>query len=79
MFLISANNVVIGGMRSFYEGILPMTAEAIFKVGIRYFSFQLFVEQYNETVHGDKKKAPTYAIAFYSYFYFYYPIFYFIY
>lgn len=51
-----------GGLYSFYEGILPMTAEAIFKVGIRYFSFQLFVEQYNQTVHGDKKKAPTFGL-----------------
>lgn len=51
-----------GGLYSFYEGILPMTAEAIFKVGIRYFSFQLFVEQYNQSVHGDKKKAPTFGL-----------------
>lgn len=52
--------IIAGGMRSFYEGILPMTAEAIFKVGIRYFSFQMFVEQYNHAVHGDAKKSPTY-------------------
>jgi len=50
------------GMYSFYEGILPMTAEAIFKVGIRYFSFQLFVEQYNQSVHGDKKKGATFGL-----------------
>jgi solute carrier family 25 citrate transporter 1 len=51
-----------GGMRSFYEGILPMTAEAIFKVGIRYFAFQLFVEQYNSSVHGDAKKPATFGL-----------------
>jgi len=43
-----------GGVASLYEGILPMTAEAIVKVGIRYFAFQFFTEQYNLAVHGDK-------------------------
>jgi len=52
----------VGGMKSFYEGILPMTAEAIFKVGIRYFAFQLFVQKYNESVHGDANKAPTFGL-----------------
>lgn len=51
-----------GGMKSFYEGILPMTAEAVFKVGIRYFSFQFFVEQYNQSVYGDKKKPATFGL-----------------
>ena len=53
--------LIAGGMKSFYEGILPMTAEAVFKVGIRYFAFQMFVEQYNASVHGDAKKPATYA------------------
>eukprot|EP00026_Physarum_polycephalum_P012424 Phypoly_transcript_12731.p1 GENE.Phypoly_transcript_12731~~Phypoly_transcript_12731.p1 ORF type:complete len:328 (-),score=38.31 Phypoly_transcript_12731:22-1005(-) len=53
---------VSGGLRSFYEGILPMTAEAIFKVGIRYFAFQMFVEQYNQRVHGDPKKPATFGL-----------------
>jgi len=51
-----------GGLYSLYEGILPMTAEAVFKVGIRYFSFTFFTQQYNGVVHGDKSKEPTFGV-----------------
>ncbi|GAM22374.1 hypothetical protein SAMD00019534_055490, partial [Acytostelium subglobosum LB1] len=43
-----------GGVYALYEGILPMTAEAIFKVGIRYFAFSWFTKEYNERFNGGK-------------------------
>jgi len=54
--ILSKGKGVTGGLYALYEGILPMTAEAIFKVGIRYFAFSFFTQQYNEMVHGDRNK-----------------------
>lgn len=59
--------MLVGGVASLYEGIFPMTAEAIVKVGIRYFAFQFFTEQYNIRVHGDKNK-PSRFFSFSSFF-----------
>jgi len=39
-----------GGIRSLYEGILPMTLEAVVKVGLRYFSFEYFKEEWRVNV-----------------------------
>jgi len=50
--ILSKGSGFTGSVYALYEGILPMTAEAIFKVGIRYFSFQFFVEQYKHRVLG---------------------------
>jgi solute carrier family 25 citrate transporter 1 len=41
-----------GGIFALYEGILPMTFEAIVKVGLRYFSFSYFQEQWKMRVQG---------------------------
>jgi len=51
-----------GGVASLYEGIFPMTAEAIVKVGIRYFAFQFFTEQYNLRVHGEISKPASFGV-----------------
>jgi len=51
-----------GGIKSLYEGIFPMTAEAVVKVGIRYFAFQFFTEQYNLKVYGDKHKPSGFVV-----------------
>eukprot|EP00455_Lapot_gusevi_P053602 TRINITY_DN83_c0_g1_i1.p2 TRINITY_DN83_c0_g1~~TRINITY_DN83_c0_g1_i1.p2 ORF type:complete len:286 (+),score=88.61 TRINITY_DN83_c0_g1_i1:55-912(+) len=40
------------GIISLYEGVLPMTFEAIGKVGIRYFSFNWFTENYKRNFGG---------------------------
>ncbi|KAM9978043.1 hypothetical protein ACTFIY_011808 [Dictyostelium cf. discoideum] len=49
--IVSKGKGFTGGVNALYEGILPMTAEAIFKVGIRYFAFGWFTEQYKTTVY----------------------------
>ncbi|KAF2076301.1 hypothetical protein CYY_002416 [Polysphondylium violaceum] len=49
--IVSKGKGFSGGVHSLYEGILPMTAEAIFKVGIRYFAFSWFTEQYKTTLY----------------------------
>ncbi|KYR03132.1 mitochondrial substrate carrier family protein [Tieghemostelium lacteum] len=46
--IISKGKGFSGGVYSLYEGILPMTAEAIVKVGIRYFAFQWFIDGYKQ-------------------------------
>ncbi|EGC33967.1 hypothetical protein DICPUDRAFT_94919 [Dictyostelium purpureum] len=52
--IVSKGKGFTGGVYSLYEGILPMTAEAVFKVGIRYFAFSWFTEQYKNTVYNGR-------------------------
>lgn len=42
-----------GGIRALYEGILPMTTEAVFKVGCRYFTFEWWTQQWKTFVMKD--------------------------
>ncbi|EGG15162.1 mitochondrial substrate carrier family protein [Cavenderia fasciculata] len=58
--IVAKGHGPVGGVRALYEGIWPMTAEAIFKVGIRYFAFSWFTEQYNRQfpVAAGQKRDP---------------------
>eukprot|EP01133_Synstelium_polycarpum_P018079 gene18079-21605_t len=60
--IVSKGKGFSGGVFALYEGILPMTAEAVFKVGIRYFAFSWFTEQYaRATNDGRPLKDPFVA------------------
>jgi solute carrier family 25 citrate transporter 1 len=51
---------VRGGIRSLYEGIWPMTVEAIVKVGLRFFTFTYFKDQYRRYIlHSDDPTQPV--------------------
>ncbi|EFA80288.1 mitochondrial substrate carrier family protein [Heterostelium album PN500] len=52
--VVSKGKGFTGGVYALYEGILPMTAEAIFKVGIRYFAFSWFTEEYNQRYNNGR-------------------------
>eukprot|EP01132_Coremiostelium_polycephalum_P005232 gene5232-6513_t len=52
--IVSKGKGFSGGVYSLYEGILPMTAEAMVKVGIRYFAFNYFTDQYKALLFKDK-------------------------
>ena len=56
--IVGKGEGVVGGVKAMYEGIWPMTLEAVFKVGTRYFAYSLFKNWYSEHyLDGDLTRA----------------------